>query len=79
MTYFRKEKNTLKFHYDAEELWIEPWGRNALRIRATKEAEMPQRNWALMEPEAFSCEIKETSEGAEIINGKIRATLTRLG
>ncbi len=32
-----------------------------------------------MEPEAFSCEIKETPEGAEIINGKIRATLTRLG
>ena len=73
------EKNRIRFHYDAEELWIEPWGRNALRIRATKEAEMPQRNWALMEPEAFSCEIKETSEGAEIINGKIRATLTRLG
>ena len=73
------EKNRIRFHYDAEELWIEPWGRNALRIRATKEAEMPQRNWALMEPEAFSCEIKETPEGAEIINGKIRATLTRLG
>ena len=40
MTYFRQEKNTLKFHYDAEELWIEPWGKNSFRVRATKMAEM---------------------------------------
>lgn len=29
------EDGKLKFHYDAEELWIEPWGQNSLRIRAT--------------------------------------------
>ena len=75
----RIEKNKIRFHYDAEELWIEPWGNNALRIRATKEAEMPLRNWALMEPETSCCEIKETPEGAEIANGKIRATITKLG
>ena len=75
----RIEKNKICFHYDAEELWIEPWGKNALRIRATKEAEMPLRNWALMEPETSCCEIKETLEGAEITNGKIRATITKLG
>lgn len=28
------EDGKLKFHYDAEELWIEPWGQNSLRIRA---------------------------------------------
>lgn len=28
------EDGKLKFHYDAEELWIEPWGQNFLRIRA---------------------------------------------
>ena len=35
---------------------------------------MPQRNWALMEPEAFSCEIEVDAGGlTEVINGKIRA------
>ena len=23
----RIEKNKIRFHYDAEELWIEPWGK----------------------------------------------------
>ena len=27
----------LVFHYDAEEVWIEAWGENGLRVRATKE------------------------------------------
>ena len=25
MDVFRTENNCLKFHYDAEELWIQPW------------------------------------------------------
>ena len=36
MDVFRTENNCLKFHYDAEELWIQPWGENSFRIRATK-------------------------------------------
>ena len=28
MDVFRTENNCLKFHYDAEELWIQPWGAN---------------------------------------------------
>ena len=47
MDVFRTENNCLKFHYDAEELWIQPWGANSFRIRATKLAEMPKENWAL--------------------------------
>ena len=31
-----QEGNKLVYHYDAEELWIEPWGDNAVRVRATK-------------------------------------------
>ena len=50
MDVFRTENNCLKFHYDAEELWIQPWGANSFRIRATKLAEMPKENWALEMP-----------------------------
>ena len=44
----RIEGNRIVFHYDAEEMWVEPWGENAVRIRATKQAAMPKEDWALL-------------------------------
>lgn len=75
-----KEQNgKLIFHYDAEELWIEPWGINALRVRATKDAQMPPENWALTFRGEDSAKISVTEQGGEIVNGKIRATVSKLG
>lgn len=74
------ENNKICFHYDAEELWIEPWGANALRVRATKMCAMPDTNWALQQVESGTpCQITENEAGAEIVNGKIRATVSRFG
>lgn len=65
---------------DHEILWIEAWGENALRIRATKEPNMPDRDWALLPPAASaSAEIRMSSEAASIRNGSIRAELSRSG
>ena len=36
------EDKRLVYHYDAEEVWIEPWGPDAVRVRATKECRMPE-------------------------------------
>lgn len=73
----RAEGNRLIFHYDAEEVWIEPWGRNALRIRASKMGQMPIRDWALLEPEeAPESKVRITAEGGTVENGKIRARIT---
>jgi len=80
MSVFRQEENCLKFHYDAEELWIEGWGLNSLRIRASKMAEMGKENWALtMEPEASETKIEIKEAYAEITNGKIKARISRYG
>ena len=75
------EQKKIVFHYDAEELWIEPWGKNALRIRATKGCQMPDRSWALQRQakKAEHVRITEGGDGAEIVNGKIRATISRFG
>lgn len=73
------EKNRIVFHYDAEELWVEPWGENSLRVRATKNSEMPDCNWALKELADTGAVLRETEDGAEIINGKIRAAVSRAG
>lgn len=76
----RAESNRIIFRYDAEELWIEPWGRNALRIRATKMGQMPLQNWALLEPECVpEAEARITLEGGTLINGKITAQITKDG
>ena len=79
MSVFQQEGNRLKYHYDAEELWLEPWGANSLRVRATKEAEMPKESWALLEAPECGAEIEITEDGARIKNGKIRAEVSKYG
>ena len=51
MALFSTQKNRLMFRYDAETLVVEPWGKDSLRIRATKQMQMPQNDWALLEQE----------------------------
>lgn len=69
----------LVFHYDAEEVWIEPWGPDGLRIRATKDHEMAKEDWALIARGNEDSDIAYTEQGARIINGKIRAEITKSG
>lgn len=75
----KQEGNRIIFHYDAEELWIEPWGENAVRIRATKNAHMPVENWALLPQENVTCEISFNETGASLTNGKVRVCITSGG
>ena len=71
--------NKLVYRYDAEEVWIEPWGSDALRVRATKESRMPEEDWALICKGKAEAELSYTEQGARIVNGKIRAEITKLG
>jgi len=76
---FEARENKLIFKFDAEELWLEPWGDNAVRIRATKNNSMPAENWALLEAEPKRAQIDIKEDCAVLVNGKIKAVLTRLG
>lgn len=71
--------NRLVYHYDAEEVWIEPWGPNALRVRATKEDRMPEEDWALCKKVEADADIAYTEQGARISNGRIYAEITKRG
>jgi alpha-D-xyloside xylohydrolase len=44
------QDSRIVYKYDAEQLRVEPWGLNAVRIRATKTSSMPTENWALLAP-----------------------------
>jgi len=76
-----KEGNRLIFRYDAEEVWIEPWGDNAFRVRATKESRYPndEEGWALQKVEPRPADIKIGGKEASITNGKIKATISNFG
>lgn len=71
--------NKLIYHYDAEEVWIEPWGKNALRIRATKNDVMPVENWALLDVAKEEVTVKHMEDMACIQNGKVKAVVTKFG
>ena len=73
-----QQENRLCYQFDAEKLWIEPWGPNALRIRATKEAHMPREDWAFKPVESRG-EITITEKEGRIRNGKITAVLSAGG
>jgi len=74
------QSNRLVYRYDAEQLWIEPWGANAIRVRATKTASMPAEDWALQQPAPpVKAQITLSDDSACLDNGKITATVTRRG
>ena len=79
VTLLTVEENALIYRCNAETLRIEPWGKNAVRVRAWKQAEMPQENWALTQPHSSETEIQETETGYSLINGKLTVHLTRGG
>ena len=46
---FTKTDNGLQMSHQGELLLIEPWGKNAFRVRATRYPQFTGENWALDE------------------------------
>lgn len=78
IVFFEKD-GRLVYRYDAETLWIEPWGEDALRIRSTTEQTMVSGDRALTETAGHTARIDLQKEKAVISNGKIRAELSKDG
>ncbi len=73
-----QKDNKLIYHFDDQELWIEAWGEHGLRIRATKNADMSLKNWALEDKKGIpAITINELS--GILSNGNIRAVISRRG
>lgn len=79
MAILNRDGNKLIYHYDAEQLWIESWGKNSLRVRAAKQTVMPDENWALLPRTGDSADIKISDKQGEIQNGNIKAIITKGG
>lgn len=76
---FKIEGNRLTRQFNSEKLWIEPWGRDSLRIRVTHMSHIQEEDWALLTQEEFKVEILEKDNTASIKNGKIRAEISSEG
>ena len=76
----KNEGNKLVYRFDAETLVVEAWGRDSLRVRATKLHELPENDWALITPRQNPAGKVELHEGyASITNGKLRTTVSAGG
>ncbi|KAF0323860.1 putative glycosyl hydrolase [Colletotrichum asianum] len=77
------DDHRLVYRYDGEQVWIEPWGPDAFRIRATKAHVMPSEAWALEEkPPSISSapQLSIADVGsATITNGNAKACISKRG
>lgn len=77
--FFVEENNALIGRQRGETLRIEALGKNALRVRATKNMYFTENNWALDGNLTGKAEIELDQEKAVIRNGKIRAVVNARG
>jgi alpha-D-xyloside xylohydrolase len=73
---FRMDGNRLICEYDDQKLWVEPWGDNSLRVRATHLASMRDEDWALLPPKACDAQISINGRKASLVNGKLRVNIS---
>ena len=76
---FYEKDGTLIFERKGETVQIFAQGTNALRVRATMNAEFDGTDWALAGAGKGNAVISIGESDASIANGKISATVTRLG
>ncbi|MBN2222334.1 MAG: glycoside hydrolase family 31 protein [Vallitaleaceae bacterium] len=59
-------ENRLIAKYGKETVWVEPWGKNSLRVQMTKEAKMDDHSWALSE-KTEPCDVVIQIEEVELV------------
>lgn len=75
MAVFKKKQGCLIRQFDSEKIWIEAWGKDALRVRVTHNSVMDANDWALMPDDEYRAEIIIEGQNATVKNGKITARI----
>jgi alpha-D-xyloside xylohydrolase len=80
VTAFDKVGHALLWRRAGETLKLQPWGRDAIRVQATRESELLDQDWALLPPDpAASGGMEIGDSGASLRNGSIRAEISSAG
>ena len=72
---FTAKGNALEYRREGETLRIEPWGSDALRVRAVMGREFSGRDWALLPPEAAQSTVRIDEQSASVICGGLTARI----
>jgi len=62
--------------YDHQQLWIEPWGENSVRVRFSAATEMPPQDWALLPAKETDATITIDGDTAVLKNGNLTVTMS---
>jgi alpha-D-xyloside xylohydrolase len=72
---FEQIGSRLLWRWKEQILWVEPWGRDSLRVRATTLAEMPQREWSLLPAGKSAPKVAIADGVARLTNGRLQADI----
>jgi alpha-D-xyloside xylohydrolase len=70
---FHQKKNALIWGMNHETLRIEAWGKDCLRVRSTREAELQETPWALLTPPPVEAGIEISNERGLVRSGSLQA------
>jgi len=79
MNHFKQENNRIIWTGKGEVVWIEPYGEDIIRVRASKNLKIELNDWTLLAKGHDSSTIEIYSDQAILTNGEIRASLTSTG
>jgi alpha-D-xyloside xylohydrolase len=72
---FERVGSRLVWRLKDQTLWVEPWGKDSIRVRATTLPEMPVRDWSLLPPRKSPAKISIAPALAKLVNGKLTTTI----
>jgi alpha-D-xyloside xylohydrolase len=72
---FEEDGPRLVWRLKEQTLWVEPWGRDSIRVRATVLPEMPLRDWSLLSSKKAPAKSKIEGIQASLMNGRLTATI----
>ena len=75
----RIEKNALVYEYNCELVKIEPWGKNALRIRCSPDGRLSGKNRALLDLVTDGGQAEADGDCGKITNGLATAEINKDG
>jgi len=76
---FEQAGQRLVWRSRGQTLWIEPWTKDSLRVRASVLPETPLRDWSLLPPQKVNAELAISDTQARITNGRLSATVDGKG
>jgi len=76
---FERKGNKLIIRGQGEIIWLEPFGEDSLRVRATRGKEIVEEDWTLLPQPEVSADIVIDLDKAVITNGRLSAEVGSTG